>query len=166
MKAWTLCPGHSRAGCSSQHPVPQEGAFADPSGIKTGAQGERKGRFPFIWKTSRWILGQLLKEAGCKIHRVRLELTSAWLFSSAETSQLGRQGGTSPGAPAGHGQSPRRGRWPRAPGEAPLLCPRCCVPAAVSLLRPLGATAGAASQRKSLRHGTGKVHVGMRVGKR
>lgn len=62
-------------------------------------------------------------------------------------------------APTGHGQSQGTAGGPRLPGvprETPLLC-HCSVPSE--------ATAGAASQWKSLRHGTGKVQVRMRVGK-
>lgn len=62
--------------------------------------------FPFTGNTSPRVLGQLPKKARCKNHGVRplLALASAW-FSSAATSQLERQGRS----------SPVPGRWPWAP---------------------------------------------------
>lgn len=79
-------------------------------------------------------------------HGVRplLSLPSAWLFSCADTSQLGRRAG--PALALGGGPGSRE-----CPGK--LCCCHCSVP-----WRP-------PSQQKSLRHGTGKVRVGMRVGK-
>lgn len=153
MKAWTLGPGQAEQGAA--HGVQPRLLLlsADPPGTQTGAQ-ERGTLIPVRWEHIHTGPGAAAEQG--QVQKIPPVLGCSLLPPPSWGSEAGAA--LSPQPPLAMGRARGSGGWPRAPGEpraAPLLC-HCPVPSE--------ATAGAASQRKSLGHG-GKVRVRMRVGK-